>query len=159
MPVISGRTWNHNGSRRWPGSRVLLINESDGVMEQETVSNGVGWFRFVVPRVDTVYTLLADADDVRAGARSGIVAGPDLVTVRAEHVSEADAVDPVQVHILAVVDSEHAQEVDGLAVVANLTVDDSEHAQIAEDLAVVSVLMISNAEHAHESTDPDVVEV
>ncbi len=107
MPVISGRTWNHNGSRRWPSSRVLLINESDGVMEQETTSNGVGWFRFVVPRVDTVYTLLADADDVRAGARSGIVAGPDLVIANSEHVLEGA---PSEVHVLIVDEAVHVLE-------------------------------------------------
>ena len=72
MATISGRTWNHNGTRRWPNSRVFLINESTGVKDQETTSNGVGFFEFTVGDTVTVYTLVADANDCRAGARSGI---------------------------------------------------------------------------------------
>jgi len=73
MATISGRTYNHDGSRRWPSARVLLINESTGDMEQETTSNGVGWFSFTVASALTTYTLVADDDqNVRAGARSGI---------------------------------------------------------------------------------------
>jgi len=74
MATISGRTWNHNGTRRWPNARVFLIIESSGEKEQETTSNGVGFFSFTTADTVVVYTLVADADGVRAGARSGITA-------------------------------------------------------------------------------------
>ena len=74
MATISGRTFNHNGTRRWPSCRVFLIIESTGELEQETTSNGVGYFQFTTADTVVVYTLAADADGVRMGARSGIQA-------------------------------------------------------------------------------------
>jgi len=74
MATISGRTFNHDGTRRWPACTVYLIIESTGVLEQQTTSNGVGFFQFTTADTIVVYTLVADAAGVRAGGRSGITA-------------------------------------------------------------------------------------
>jgi len=80
MSTITGRTWNHDGSRRWPNTRVILVNEATGVNEQEVVSDDMGNFEFTVtPEFGTeMYVLtighemyvLANATSIISGANA-----------------------------------------------------------------------------------------
>jgi len=72
MATISGRTWNHDGSRAWPNCIVYLVRESDGVRVDVTSSDAQGQYSFTVADSITEYTVIAEAIGVRMGARNGV---------------------------------------------------------------------------------------